>query len=201
MFDRERFVEDCKDAIGDGQKGIREVVARAVSDPAAIIRALGEPAEAGIVPLYRSKNLTIMNFTWAPYMTLVPHNHNMFSVVGLYAGREDNVFWRRVDGTIEVAGGQSLSSGQVATLGRDIIHSVLNPIAKKTAAFHVYGGDFLGPDDERSQWDHETLEERPWDLTAVRARFREFDGRYDVWANQIAGTGAETPISRMSRTV
>jgi len=198
MFDREQFVEDCKNAIGDGQRGIREVVARAVADPAAIIRAMGEPTAAGIVPLYRSKDLTIMNFTWAPYMTLVPHNHNMFSVVGLYGGREDNVFWRRVDGTIEIAGGQSLSSGQVATLGREIIHSVLNPIAKKTAAFHVYGGDFLAPDDKRSHWDHETLEERPWDLTAVKARFREFDSRYDIWADQNTGTGAETPISRMS---
>lgn len=181
MFDKVQFVEDCKDAIGDGQKGIREVVERAVSDPAAVIRAMGEPTDAGIVPLYRSKDLTIMNFIWGPYMTLVPHNHNMFSVVGLYSGREDNVFWRRVDGAIEVAGGRSLGSAQVATLGRDIIHSVLNPISKKTAAFHVYGGDFLGPDDERSQWDHETLEERPWDLSAVKARFREFDCRYDIW--------------------
>ena len=194
MFDKEQFVEDCKNAIGDGQRGIREVVARAVSDPVAVIRAMGEPTEAGIVPLYRSENLTIMHFTWAPYMTLVPHNHNMFSVVGLYGGREDNVFWRRVDGTIEVAGGQSLSSGQVATLGRDIIHSVLNPISKKTAAFHVYGGDFLAPDDSRSQWDHETLEEKHWDLSAVKARFREFDHRYDLSANQTAGIGAKTPV-------
>ncbi len=181
MFDKEQFVEDCKDAIGDGQKGIREVVERAVSDPAAVSRAMGEPTDAGIVPLIRSKDLTIMHFIWAPYMTLVPHNHNMFSVVGLYSGREDNVFWRRADGAIEVAGGQSLGSGQVATLGRDIIHSVINPIGKKTAAFHVYGGDFLGPDDGRSQWEHETLEERPWDLSAVKARFREFDCRYEIW--------------------
>lgn len=186
MFDKQRFIEDCKEAIKDGQKAIREVVARAVSDPAAVRREMGDPTDAGIVPLYRSEVLTIMNFTWAPYMSLVPHNHNMFSVVGLYSGREDNAFWRRVDGSIEVAGGQSLGAGEVATLGRDIIHSVTNPISKKTAAFHVYGGDFLAPDDQRSQWEHESLLEHPWDLEAVKSRFREFDTRYNNWADSKA---------------
>ena len=186
MFDKERFIEDCKDAITEGQKAIREVVVRAVSDPSSVMREMGEPADAGIVPLYRSKELTIMNFTWAPYMTLVPHNHNMFSVVGIYFGREDNAFWRRNEGTIELVSGRSLGAGQVATLGRDIIHSVINPIGKKTSAFHVYGGDFLAPDDQRSQWDHESLRERPWDLNEVKNRFREFDARYDVWAMDTA---------------
>lgn len=124
-----------------------------------------------------------MNFTWAPYLSLVPHNHNMFSVVGLYSGREDNVFWRRIDGTLEIAGGGSLGSGDVATLGRDIIHFVINPISKKTAAFHVYSGDFLAPDEGRSQWAHETLAERPWDLNSVKHRFGEFDARYDAWTD------------------
>ncbi|WP_425404125.1 hypothetical protein [Hwanghaeella sp.] len=181
MFDKELFIEDCRSAIRDGQKGIREVVARAVSDPSSVVRVMGSEAKAGIVPLYRSESLTIMHFTWAPYMTLPPHNHNMFSVVGLYSGREDNLFWRRTEGAIEVAGGQSLGAGQVATLGRDIIHSVVNPLDKKTAAFHVYGGDFLAPDDHRSQWNHETLEEGNWDLAAVKNRFGEFDHRYDLW--------------------
>ncbi len=190
MFDRERFIEDCKQAIKEGQKAVREVVTRAVSDPAAVIREMGEPADAGIVPLFRSKELTIMNFTWAPYMTLVPHNHNMFSVVGLYSGREDNTFWRRVDGSIDLVGGQSLAAGEVATLGHDIIHSVTNPISKKTTAFHVYGGDFLAPDDRRSQWDHETLLEHPWDLAKVKSRFREFDTRYSDWAKSTAERAA-----------
>ena len=185
MFDKDQFIEDCKLAIKDGQKAVREVVARAVSDPAAVIHQMGEPENAGIIPLYRSEELTIMNFTWAPYMSLVPHNHNMFSVVGLYAGREDNLFWRRTDAEIKVASGQTLGPGDVATLGRDIIHSVNNPISKKTTAFHVYGGDFLAPDDTRSQWDHETLEERSWDLDAVKGRFREFDERYDAWAHPL----------------
>jgi predicted metal-dependent enzyme (double-stranded beta helix superfamily) len=29
-------------------------------------------------PLYRSGDLTSLNIVWAPYMTLLPHNHTMW---------------------------------------------------------------------------------------------------------------------------
>jgi predicted metal-dependent enzyme (double-stranded beta helix superfamily) len=118
-------------------------------------------------------------------MTLLPHNHNMFAVIGIYSGREDNLFWRRLPGNgsdpgLEAAGADSMGAGQVATLGRDIIHSVANPIAKLTSALHVYGGDFFSPPTPRSQWDHETLTERPWDMEDTRATFRQAQARYDA---------------------
>ena len=178
MFDRDRFIDDCRRAASEGQQAIREVVAEAVSDPSAVLAEMGEPTQAGIVPIFRSPELTVMNFTWAPCMSLVPHNHKMFSVVGIYSGREDNVFWRRTDSTIEAAGATSLGVGDVTTLGREIIHSVLNPIGKMTCAFHVYGGDFFCTSENRSQWDHETLEERPWDIDEVKSRFREAESRF-----------------------
>ena len=91
-------------------------------------------------------------------MTLLPHNHNMFAVIGLYGGREDNMFWRRLPDegngagpALEAAGAESMGPGQAATLGPDIIHSVANPIAKLTSALHVYGGDFFNPPTPRSQ--------------------------------------------------
>jgi hypothetical protein len=42
-------------------------------------------------------------------------------------------------------------------LGRDVIHSVVNPLAKISGAIHVYDGEFLTA--ERSMWDAETLVE------------------------------------------
>ena len=112
MFEKERFLEDCKRAVGEGQKAVREVVLEAVADPAGIVRALGEPTEAGVTPLYQAQDLTVINFVWAPYMTLLPHNHNMFAVIGIYNGREDNMFWRRLpEGAgpaIEAAGADSM---------------------------------------------------------------------------------------------
>ena len=201
MFQKDRFVEDCRRAVRDGQKAVREVVLEAVGDPSGIIAELGEPTKAGVFPLYQGDDMTAINFVWAPCMTLLPHNHNMLAVIGIYAGREDNMFWRRLpdrgngagNGSgpgapgpgasgpgIEAAGADSMGPGQVATLGRDIIHSVANPIAKMTSALHVYGGDFFNPPAPRSQWRHETLIEQPWDMANTRATFRQAQARYNA---------------------
>ena len=188
MFQKDRFIEDCKAAVGEGQKAIRELMLEAVADPSGIVSELGEPTKAGVYPLHQAADLTVINFVWAPCMTLFPHNHNMFAVIGIYAGREDNLFWRRIkDGSdggtgpgIEAAGAESMGPGEVATLGRDIIHSVSNPITKLTSALHVYGGDFFDPPEPRSQWDHEALVEQPWDMDKTRAVFRQAEIRYNA---------------------
>ena len=98
MFDLFQFVADCREAMvsDKSQKYLREVVARAVSDPAAVLAALGEPQRAGLHKLYQSRELTVLNVVWAPMMTVMPHNHQMWAVIGIYTGREDNIFWRRV---------------------------------------------------------------------------------------------------------
>jgi len=176
MFNPDRFIDECRAAVeGDPtHRGVLAVVRQAIDDPAAIIAALGVPTGAGIFPLYRSAELTILNVVWKPGMTLTPHNHAMWAVIGVYAGREDNVFWRRVpddpDGRLEMAGEHTLLTGDVMPLGRDIIHSVSNPLTEPTGAIHVYGGDFFGV--ERSEWEADALVERPWDIERVRALFR-----------------------------
>lgn len=184
MFDKDRFIQDCMKGVAEGQGAIREIVAEAVSDSARMMSELGEPEHAGITPLYRSPDLTIINFVWAPCMSLMPHNHQMFAVIGIYSDREDNIFWRRTERSIETAGAKSLGVGEVATLDRDFIHSVLNPIGKMTCAIHVYGGDFFEPIEPRSEWDHETLIERPWNNDRVKSLFREAEARFNCIATQ-----------------
>jgi predicted metal-dependent enzyme (double-stranded beta helix superfamily) len=182
MFTIERFIEQCRAAIAaaDAEKAVEELVAEAVSAPASVARALRDPERAGFAVLHRAPDLTVLDFAWAPWMTFKPHDHSMWSVVGIFSGREDNVFWRRAADTIEARGARSLGIGDVARLGRDIIHSVVNPIGKMTRAIHVYGGDFFAPPRPRSEWDPETLAERPWDLDHTRRLFAEADARAGV---------------------
>ena len=175
MFDLEAFIGDCRAAVktDSTHRATLDVVRRAIDDPTAIIAVLGAPVSAGIFPLYQSDTLTILNVVWKPGMTLTPHNHAMWAVIGVYAGREDNVFWRRVPGDIhgrlEAAGEHMLLTGDVMPLGRDIIHSVTNPLAEPTGAIHVYGGDFFAV--ERSEWEADALVERPFDQSTLSARF------------------------------
>jgi len=108
-------------------------------------------------------------------MTIMPHNHLMWAVIGVYTGREDNIFWRRMPeaagGRIEAAGAKSLGERDAEPLGRDIIHSVTNPVSRLTGAIHVYGGDFFAV--SRSEWDPETLREGRYDLEKNMRLFEE----------------------------
>jgi len=177
MFEIDQFTADCLAALREdaSHKGVREVVARAVSEPGDVMRALGEPEKGGINVLHQSDELTVLNLVWSPMMTLMPHNHNMWAVIGLYTGREDNIFWRRVkddpNGRVEAAGAKAVQVKDAEVLGPDIIHSVTNPIPRFTAALHVYGGDFFA--DGRSEWDAESLLERPYDVENARRIFEQ----------------------------
>lgn len=175
MFDLEQFVADCRTALDGEQaaRNVREVVARAVSDPSGLMRGLGEPKQGGIHALHRSPELTIINVLWQPSMIVMPHNHALWAVIGVYSGREDNILWRRLpdetDGKIEAAGAKSLSERDAVAFGPDVIHSVVNPIPRVTAAIHVYGGDFFGV--QRSEWDPASLNEKPYDMEKVLRMF------------------------------
>ena len=175
MLDLDAFFAECEDAVAQdpSHKSVHEILARVVSDPGAVLAAVGEPRQAGLNALYQSPGLTILNLVWGPGMTIMPHDHGMWAVIGIYTGREDNIFWRRLpsDATrgIEAAGARSLCRGECTPLGPDIIHSVTNPILRLTGAIHIYGGDLLGH--ERSQWDAETLREEPYDAEKARQRF------------------------------
>lgn len=172
MFDLDRFVADCRAALRDRSgAAVQEVLARAVADPAGLTCALGEPKGCMNDVLFHDQDLTVLNLAWGPHQWTLPHNHNVRAVIGMYAGREDNILWRRLpDGQrIEAAGAKSLCQGDVTILGRDIIHSVTNPLDRLSCALHVYDGDFFA--DGRSHWDAETLEERPYDRTKVSPMF------------------------------
>jgi predicted metal-dependent enzyme (double-stranded beta helix superfamily) len=177
MFDLDRFIEDCRTAIIDdpSHKAVREILARAVAEPQAVLARLA-PLKPGVHRLYGADDLTILNVVWPPFMTIMPHEHRMWAVIGIYSGAEDNMYWRRHGDEpgqtrIEAAGGRALRTGDVEPLGRDIVHSVTNPIPRATGAIHVYGGDFYGV--ARSEWDAESLTERPYDRAEHARLFAE----------------------------
>lgn len=176
-FDREQFVEDCvrANAEHDPQAAVREVVARAVADHGAVLAGLGPPEQAGLDVLHRSPTLTIFAAKWAPRMHLPAHDHHMWALIGIYTGREDNIFWRRMDEGICARAASVLFPGDVASLPAAAIHSVTNPLPRFTAGLHLYGGDFFGV--TRSQWNDETLNEEPSDGAVIQAIFARENAR------------------------
>lgn len=177
-FDVERFIEDCRNAShdADAQRAVEEVLTRAIESPSAVLAALGAPQQGGIQTLYHSAELTVLNIVWAPLMQLMPHEHRMWAVSGIYTGREDNILWRRARGSIAARGAVSFASGEVVSMPDDAIHSVANPLDRFTGAIHVYGGDFFAT--PRSEWDPGTHAEQPWSIEKAQRIFAESSARF-----------------------
>ena len=177
MFDLERFMADCRAARSEHspQAAVKEIVARAVAQPSDVEQALGTPREGQLITLYRSPDLTILNLIWAPGMSIYPHDHRMWAVIGLYGGREDNVFYKRTAQGLVKAGGKRLETTDTVILGEKVIHAVTNPLSQFTGAIHVYGGDFFAA--PRSEFDPDTFEERPYDAEKAKRLFREANDR------------------------
>ena len=55
-----------------------------------------------------------------------------------------------------------------------------NPIERLSGAIHVYGGDFFA--EKRSEWDPETLAERPYDVEKNMRLFQEANERFALSA-------------------
>ena len=178
-FDVAAFVDDCvrtNDGTAEAQAAIREVLARALADPAAVLAGVGEPQRGGLQALHRSAGLTILNIVWAPWMQLLPHDHNMWALIGIYTGREDNIFWERRDARVAATHAAAIGRGDVIALPADVIHSVANPIGKLTGAIHIYGGDFFAHG--RTEWEPESLAPRPWSIQGAVRQFEESNERF-----------------------
>ena len=192
MFDVERFVEECRAGLREPapEVAVRDVVGRAMARPGDVERTLGTPTLGQVTTLHHSPEMTILNVIWTPGMAIYPHDHRMWAVIGLYGGREDNVFYRRTAQGLEAAGGKSIETSGVALLGSSIIHAVTNPLGQFTGAIHVYGGDFFGV--ARSEWDPQTLEERPYDVAHARQAFADANDRWLTQAGAAHAKGARS---------
>jgi predicted metal-dependent enzyme (double-stranded beta helix superfamily) len=186
MLNLDNFVAACRAALAEPspELAVKEILARALARPSDVEAALGTPQEGRIATLHHDRELTILNVIWAPGMAVFPHDHGMWAVIGLYGGREDNTFYRREAGRLQVAGARQVEGRDTIVLGRNVIHAVTNPLRRFTGAIHIYGGDFFGA--PRYEWDPATFEKRPWDADRTRKAFADANAR---WLADCAAAG------------
>jgi predicted metal-dependent enzyme (double-stranded beta helix superfamily) len=137
----------------------------AVADPEAVSKAV-PPLAPGVgvldAPLFRSRELTVLNVALRPGDLSIPHDHRIWAVIGIYEGREANTFYRRAGDGLEEANRRTVEAGEAMLLGADVVHAIENPLDRPTCGLHVYGGDLLGA--ARSMWSPQTGEEHPYEL-------------------------------------
>ena len=182
MFEKEQFVADIRTAMaeGDAQSAVYEVIERAITHPASIIKELGAPGKGRSEQLFHDESLTITNVIWGSEMWVPPHDHTMWAVIGVYQGQEDNTFRREDGDQLTRHGGAELKTGDVRKLGANAIHSVKNPSSTQLCgAIHVYGGDFFGAIPNRHSWNPDTLERGPYDYEFINSLRDEANERMD----------------------
>ena len=173
VFDRDAFLADLAacDREADVRAAAQEVLRRALAEREAMAGALA-PSVGGIRLLHHTPTLTVIDVAWAPRMRVMPHDHRMWALIAIYAGVEDNQFYRRgEDGDLRTTARRRVEAGEVCALGRETIHAVANPAGRLTGAIHVYGGDFVRQ--PRSQWGPGDLTERPYDMAEVQRQFHD----------------------------
>ena len=175
-FDKDQLVADCLDAVrsADGHTGVavEEVLARAVSNPAAIEAAIGHPRDQAVFSTwFTSDELTVLHVVWPPAVDLMPHDHRMWASIGLYGGREDNRIFRSLPEGIEYRRTTTLRRGDTILLGDQTVHAVANPSREWTGAIHVYGGDYFKPG--KHMWTGAEETEQPFDFDRLRAVLTE----------------------------
>ncbi len=170
-FGKDEFVAECLAAVrsgGGAHAAVKEIVDRTVSNPSAIEAEVGDRTVSPMMTIWhRSDELTALHIVWPPGVDLFAHDHNMWAVIGIYGGREDNQFYRRLeDGRIEPHTGKTITQRDVVMLGSDVVHSVANPTREWTAALHVYGGEFFTT--PRTMWSKDTYEPMPLDIDFIK---------------------------------
>ena len=159
--DLDQLVIDCKAALQEArpQAAVREVLQRVVSRPSDLLDALPAPKQSSFV-VHVDDELTIMQLVNEPGFVYLPHDHGLWSAAAFYAGRERNTFYRRTANGLEKASGKEYGEGDVVVMGKDVIHSIENPLKTNNAALHVFAGNEFAV--AHSQWNLETLEEEPF---------------------------------------
>jgi len=149
------------------QSAVESILREAAKDPA-VLRAISvrtKFASLQDLAIYRSARLTLLAGSLPPGFAAGPHNHNLWSVVSVCSGQEDNEYFRWDGQTLEPSGKTSVVAPGVQPNPADVIHAIRNPLDEPLVVLHAYGGDLFGT--PRSNWDPQTHEEIPFDWKKV----------------------------------
>lgn len=165
-----QVVENLQAAVGgpDAQDQAEQIVSGAVADQHVAEEILEEQEGATSLEemaVHRSEELTVLAAVLPPGFSAAPHNHNIWSVVGVVRGREDNEFFERDGDELRSVGEKQVVAPGVLANPVDVIHSIANTLEEPLLALHAYGGDLLAT--PRSNWNPDTHEEIPFDWEQV----------------------------------
>lgn len=165
---RDRCVAALREA--DPQRAVESILLESASDPA-VAAAVAQCTRFGSLEdlaIHRSAELTLLAGALPPGFGASPHNHNLWSVVSVCGGQEDNQFFERSSNGLRQTGEASVIAPGVLANAADVIHAIRNPLDVPLLALHAYGGDLFAT--PRSTWDPDTQQETLFDWRRVLSK-------------------------------
>jgi len=158
-FTYELFVAAARRAAGrpDADAAVRALLEATLQNPVAV------PArDDDEVCLYQDATVSVWSCRFHPGVTMPPHEHKMRVWIGVYAGVEKSLLYRRDDCGLTPVGEHLIHCGQVKSLDADVVHAVTAEGSGPSEALHVY----LGPltDIERNLFDWDTGDPVPFTM-------------------------------------
>src|SRR3989338_5046410 len=93
--------------------------------------------------------LAVIITSWPTGRETPPHDHDTWAVIGCVKGIEKNILWDRLDNqqnpqyaNIKPAKTTVCKPGDIITMRKSDIHSVVNPAEGVSVSLHVYGKHF-----------------------------------------------------------
>lgn len=166
------IIEQCEAALDSAnpQAKIEAILLAAAKEPA-VVAAIAKRTKFQSLEdlaLFRSDHLTLLAGALPAHFSVGPHNHNLWSVVSVCAGQEDNQFYKRDGEGLRQIGSKSIVAPGVLANGVDVIHAIRNPLESPLLMLHAYGGDLFAT--PRSNWDPVTHKEIPFDWEKVSSK-------------------------------
>ncbi|HKU98419.1 MAG TPA: autotransporter [Vineibacter sp.] len=146
--------------------GLKAILERYLARTPDIEAALPTPLPDEAL-LHAGAELTVFHIRLPPGIQYPPHEHGMVALLGLYRGRETNLFYRRDAGALIAAGEIEYRAPAVVALPATAIHAVCNRDATPSAAIHLYLGDLT--QQARSMWHPDLSGERPYEQSVYEA--------------------------------
>jgi predicted metal-dependent enzyme (double-stranded beta helix superfamily) len=168
MIDQSAFVAACRAALRSDPllPALGAVVQAAVRDPAQLQELIPAQPVLRVSVWTDEPGLCVAVLISPPGFTFPPHEHLMPSVVGVFSGVEENIYYRRSGRGLVEIGRRRVDAGQAVAHDEDVIHSISNGSHDALGAIHVYAGDFFRK--PRSEWSTDLSGEHPYDLARVR---------------------------------
>ena len=138
---------------------VRSVMEAAFQHSAAIKTAMSSFSGEGEI-LFEDETVSIWYCGFDPGTHIPPHDHQTTATIGVYAGEENNHFYRVDTNNLEHTSTRCLKPGDVISMGPHAIHSVETANAAASYGIHVYLAPLTKV--ERSLFDWETGAAKPY---------------------------------------